>query len=81
MPTLQIRDIPQDLYDRLVISAEENRRSLTQQAIVLLEVAVNEEAKARLKKESLNRLRQFKPFFNGVKTEDIVQTIRDDRDR
>ncbi len=81
MPTLQISDIPQDLYDRLVISAEENRRSLTQQAIVLLEVAVNEEAKAGLKKESLNRLRQFKPFFNGVTTEDIVQAIRDDRDR
>ena len=36
MPTLQIRDLPQDLYDRLRDTARQERRSLAQQATVLL---------------------------------------------
>ena len=42
MHTLQIRNIPDELYNKLVASSEESRRSLTQEAIVLLEKAVNQ---------------------------------------
>jgi plasmid stability protein len=36
MPNLQIRDLPQDLYDALKLDAVIEQRSLTQQAIVAL---------------------------------------------
>lgn len=36
MPSLQIRDLPQDVYDKLKLLAESEHRSLAQQALVLL---------------------------------------------
>jgi hypothetical protein len=83
MPTLQIRDVPQELYDRLVESAEINRRSLTQQAIVLLEEATDNDLnkKKQRKMEALERIKALRPHFSGISTEDIVASIREDRDR
>ena len=81
MPTLQIRDLPQDVYDRLLQSAEANRRSLTQEAIVLLEKAVeNEERKAK-KLNALKTMRELSPHFKGITVDDVVSMIREDRDR
>lgn len=37
MATLTIRDVPDDVYEALKQLAERNRRSLTQQVVVLLE--------------------------------------------
>ncbi len=37
MPALLIKDIPREIHDWLKREAEKNRRSMTQQAIVLLE--------------------------------------------
>ena len=39
MPNLQIRDLPQDVYDALKVDAEIEHRSLTQQAIMALRQA------------------------------------------
>jgi len=39
MPNLQIRDLPQELYDALKVDAMIEQRSLTQQAIVALREA------------------------------------------
>lgn len=39
MPNLQIRDVPQDVYDALKADASMEQRSLTQQAIVTLRQA------------------------------------------
>lgn len=40
MPSLQIRDLPQDVYDKLKLVAESEHRSLAQQALVLLKQAL-----------------------------------------
>lgn len=37
MPTLQIRDLPQGIYDRLVLEAGLEHRSLAQQATAILD--------------------------------------------
>lgn len=42
MPTLRIKNIPQELYDLLQQSAKESRRSLTQEAIVQLEKGLSD---------------------------------------
>ncbi len=40
MPTLTIKNVPQDLYKRLKTRAAQNRRSLNGEAIVCLEQAL-----------------------------------------
>jgi hypothetical protein len=41
MPTLVLRNLPDDLYQRLKETAAEHRRSMTQEAIVSLRVALD----------------------------------------
>lgn len=40
MPTLVLRNVPDDLYQRLKDTAADHRRSMTQEAIVSLRVAL-----------------------------------------
>jgi antitoxin VapB len=40
MPTLVLRNVPDDLYQRLKETAAEHRRSMTQEAIVSLRTAL-----------------------------------------
>lgn len=51
MPTLQIRDLPEDLYQALSLDASNEHRSLTQQAIVELREA--QALRRRLRSESV----------------------------
>lgn len=37
MPALQVRDFPEELYERLRLCAEANRRSIAQQTVVAVE--------------------------------------------
>ncbi len=41
MPTLQIRDLPEDVYQGVSIAARTEQRSLSQQAVVELRRALN----------------------------------------
>jgi plasmid stability protein len=41
MPTLVLRNVPDDLYQRLKETAAEHRRSMTQEAIVSLRTALD----------------------------------------
>ena len=40
MPSITVRDIPVDLYERLKASAETNRRSLNSEIIICIEKAI-----------------------------------------
>jgi plasmid stability protein len=42
MPALQVRDLPQDIYDDLKAQAEREHRSLSQQTVVLLQAALRD---------------------------------------
>jgi antitoxin FitA len=79
MPTLQVRDLPQELYNRLSYLAEKEHRSLAQQTIVLLKEGVE----SRLDNQSRRRklLESFKGLgidTNGLPTPE--EMIREDRD-
>ncbi|MDR3199931.1 MAG: hypothetical protein LBT68_00605, partial [Spirochaetales bacterium] len=43
MPLLQIRDCPQDIYTKLTEVAHKERRTIAQQALVLLEKSLGHE--------------------------------------
>jgi hypothetical protein len=79
MPTLQVRDLPQELYNKLSYLAEKEHRSLAQQTIVLLKEGVE----GRLDNQSRRRklLESFKGL--GVDTSGLPgpeEMIREDRD-
>ena len=85
MPTLQIRDLPQEIYDNLVASAEQNRRSLTQEAVTILERGLTERKEIAMyqerKRKILSERREIGQYFTGISKEDIVNMVREDRDR
>jgi hypothetical protein len=79
MPSLQIRDIPEDVYDALAERANRQRRSLAQQAIADL-ARIPELESRRTRQAVIERLRAYTPVMpkNAL---DPVKIIRDDRSR
>jgi hypothetical protein len=79
MATLQVRDLPQELYNKLSYLAEKEHRSLAQQTIVLLKEGVDK----RLDNQSRRRklIESFKGL--GVDTSGLPspqELVREDRD-
>jgi len=81
MPSLQIRDLPDDVYVALSRRAEAERRSLAQQAVV--ELRRLPEIEARRQRDELVRTLVERHAANAGKTEtlDAVQLVREDRER
>lgn len=82
MPTLQIRDLPPELYEALKAAAKRERRSLNQQAIVTLENGLTglAEIKARRRK-IMDKIESERDQWKDWNTLDITKLIREDRDR
>jgi ribosomal protein L9 len=85
MPTLQIREIPQELFDQLKEAAENSRRSMTQEAIYIIEQNLLERQaiQKHLKEKTAlaSKVKKLKKHFEGISSDDIVKMIRQDRDR
>lgn len=80
MPSLQIRDMPEEIYEALDERAKKARRSLAQQAIVELgDVGLDEAASTR-KEETISRLRA-RPHRRKALGKDAVAVVREDRER
>ncbi len=81
MPLLQVRDIPEDLYEKLATVAQSENRSIAQETIVLLRKALNltEERMAR-RKQVLEKISALN-IPNAQTFPDPAELIREDRDR
>lgn len=79
MPSLQIRDIPEDVYDALAERASTERRSLAQQAIAEL-ARIPELESRRTRQAVIERLRVSGPVL-PKKALNPVQIVRADRSR
>jgi len=79
--TLQVRDLPEHIYRRLLDLAEKERRSLAQQTVAVLakglEVEIDPKARRRRILEEAKRL----DLGRGRSLPDFVKLIREDRDR
>jgi hypothetical protein len=75
------QDVPEHLYRLLVRQAEQERRSIAQQAIAVLSKGLHTEAdpKAR-RREALRKAATFNRRV-GQRLSDPVLLIREDRDR
>ena len=79
MPSLQIRDLPEEVYRALAERAEREGRSLAQQA--LHELRQMPELQAREQRRALiGNLRRRRPDPSLEKAPDPVTLIREDRD-
>ena len=74
MPTLQVRDLPEDIYVKLNMIAAEENRSIAQQTIVLLRESLGLHKNNKLRRKALlEELSQRK--YPGTGNVDIVQMI------
>ena len=73
---ITIRNIPEDLYKSLVSLAAKQRRSLQQQALLLLEAAKTLNNRSPLREALVIRER-----LAGRKLGDCVAEVREDRSR
>jgi plasmid stability protein len=78
--TLHVRNIPDDLYDRIRVRAEASSRSLSAEVVVLLNRAFEdkEPSVGQLLTE-IRRRRTFRPSAVGLP--DSTTLLREDRDR
>ena len=80
MPTLQVRNLPEDIYLKLSMIAEEENRSIAQQTIVLLRESLGLSKNSKLRRKALLDDLQKRQYPDADKI-DVVQLIREDRDR
>lgn len=81
MPLLQVRDFPQELYERLAQTAKADKRSISQETIVLLQEALATKQGDRQRRQAvLDEIRR-RPLLAGKGLPDPVTLVREDRDR
>ena len=82
MPTLQVRDLPEYIYEQIVDLAEAERRSITQETIILLEKALEiEKQNKNQRKKILDHIVNETKSDNYEDIPDPVKLIREDRTR
>ena len=81
MASLQIRDMPDDLYESLKAKAAKDHRSLAQQAVILLGEALKAGGRNSSRRiEALKKIRSSK-VVTRCKDISIVELIQEDRRR
>jgi hypothetical protein len=76
MPSLSLRGIPQDVYDGLRSIAEQNHRSMQEQARLLLEREVRLNRPA-----AMERARRWRERLRGRPMPNVLDDLRADRER
>lgn len=82
MPSLQVRNLPEHIYQQIVQLADAERRSITQETIILLEKALQiEKQNKERRKQLFNHIIQETNNNQNENIPDPVQLIREDRER
>lgn len=80
MPTIQVRDLPEHIYRRLVSDAKRERRSISQQIVVTLASGLDVEVDPRERRRALiEKAKRLGKLEGNFPTPE--QMIREDRDR
>lgn len=82
MPTLHVRDCPEETYERIRELASANKRSLSAEAVKLLDEALRNHERRPAHAEALAWiLRNRHVYPAGKKVPDSVELLREDRAR
>jgi len=81
MPSIQVRDLPEQIYRKLQNNAKKDHRSLSQQAIVTLKkgLGIGDNPKER-RRVLISQILSREFDFNMDKLEGPVDIIRKDRE-
>jgi len=80
MPILHVRNVPEDLYDRIKQRAAARNRSISAQVITMLERAAEQSLRSQSKiLGGIQRRRFFRPAASGAP--DSTTLLREDRSR
>ena len=82
MPSIQVRDLPEQIYNKIKNNAQKDHRSLSQQAIVTLKkgLGIDEDHKER-RRILVDQIMSRRVAFDIAKLENPANLIREDRDR
>lgn len=82
MPSLQVRDLPEHIYQKLLAEAKARHRSLAQQAVITLSkgLETNEDPKGR-RRSLMSRLQARKLQINITNYKSPADLIREGRER
>lgn len=82
MPSLQVRELPEHIYQTLCHEAASSHRSLAQQAVTVLAKGLNLELEPRARRKALlATIRAEAAEQHPGKLPDPAQMVREDRDR
>ena len=82
MPTLQVRDLPENIYRLLQEKAKKERRSLSQEAIIALAKGLKKDpSPVERRKKVLQEIEKLPIDHDAISQLDPVTTIREDRHR
>ncbi|MDR3231145.1 MAG: hypothetical protein LBT65_06880 [Synergistaceae bacterium] len=81
MPLLQVRDIPNDLYETLSKTARMENRSIAQQTVVLLRAALNLREERAFRRKAIFQEIDAMKLNNPDQFPDPADLLREDRDR
>lgn len=80
MPTLHVRSVPEDLYDRLQEQARKSNRSLSAEVVTLLALALEQTRARREHRKALASI-QRRRFKAGKGAPATLDLLREDRRR
>lgn len=82
MPSLQIQELPDNIYSLLQERAKAEHRSLTQEAIITLAKGLNVHPSAQNRRiELLHRIAENPTISKSIRNLDHIALLREDRKR
>ncbi len=81
MASLQVRELPENIYYSLQKQAKEEHRSLAQEAVVVLAKGLNLSISGRERREKLLRTIESNQVDRSITEIEPVDLLREDRDR
>ena len=81
MPTIQVRNLPEHIYRKIVERAKAKRSSITSETIYLLQRSLEMDDNKREQRLALIKVMENNQVPNADALPDPVTLIREDRDR
>jgi hypothetical protein len=81
MPLLQVRDCPEDVYEKISKDAKKKNRTIAQQVLVLLEKGLGQEKPNIERRKELLAKIESRTVSKKVHDIDDVNILREDRNR
>jgi hypothetical protein len=81
MPSLQVRDIPRELYETIAKVAQAENRSIAQQTIVLLKNALELAGERMARRKSVLKEIDNLNITDANSFPDPAELVREDRDK